>query len=209
MPIFLVLQTTEHPDCASRSGSVEWHRQMLYKPGPIHQSPWISGLEEDKASTSQIPRQCSAYQVRDSAHTLLQCAKPEGTQSHTCLYSILTPPRGFLACIRGQPPGITDPLGKSPVPLQDSHSGLVWFGFPQLSIFLCANFSGLILNKIASNSSVSLVENILCFYTIWGQGIWVKIVGYLEKHQGLPSLVEKFSLAFQVREYHPSLVFFL
>lgn len=58
-----VLQTTEHSHSAGGRGGVEWHRQMLYKSGPVHKPPWISGLEKDEASTSQIAWQCPAYQV--------------------------------------------------------------------------------------------------------------------------------------------------
>lgn len=61
-----VLQIPEHSDSAGGRGGVEWHRQMLHKSGPVHKPPWISGLEKDEASTSQIAWQCPAHQVGGS-----------------------------------------------------------------------------------------------------------------------------------------------
>lgn len=63
MPVSSVLQTTEHSDSVGRRGGVEWHRQMLRKSRPIHDPPWVSGLEKDEASTSQAPWQRTAHQV--------------------------------------------------------------------------------------------------------------------------------------------------
>lgn len=105
-----VLQTTEHSGRVGRRGSVEWHRQMLYKSGPVHQPPWISGLEENEASTSQIPWQRAACQVKSSVFCLLRNKSAlSKALSFTCtalgaatfLQSTLPCTRGLLSSHQG------------------------------------------------------------------------------------------------------------
>jgi hypothetical protein len=117
-----VLQTTEHSDSVGGCGSVEWHWQMLYKPRPIHQPAWISRLEEDEASTSQIPWQRTAYQVGHSvsplpketvpcACTFLRCSSkaPCFVGAHQLLQEVLIPHYWAVAIL----PGMGRSIGQS------------------------------------------------------------------------------------------------